>query len=158
MAYQGVDNFEYWMKLTVRGTDRRRVTAIVRKIEKQLGVFTGRLTEEDMGFRCTSYHIFPFDTRTIATVIGNHPRSQYSFSISLEDININPGEGSIIIPTVRVYRWKGTCDDPNRDEFSEIMRKELQALIKPYELIEVLRGIYNEIAQRHGLPLLDRPH
>jgi len=157
MAYPGEDDFEYWTKLTDHGTDRG-VAAIVTEIEKQLGAFTGKLMEEDMGFRCTSYHIFPFDTRTIATVIGDHPRSRYSFSISLEDIDINPGVGSIIIPTVRVYRWKGTCDDPNRDELSEIMRKELQALIKPYELIEVLRGIYNEIAQRQGLPLLDRPH
>jgi len=157
MAYPGEDDFEYWMKLTDRGTDRR-VAAIVTEIEKQLGAFTGRLTEEDMGFRCASYHIFPFDTRTIAAVIGDHPRSQYSFSISLEDIGINPGEGSIIIPAVHVYRWKGTCDDPNRDEFSEITRKELQAVIKISGFMEVLRAIYNEIAQRQGLPLLDRPY
>jgi len=155
VAFLGEDDFEYWMKLTDHGKDRR-VVAIVTEIEKQLEAFTERLTKEDMGFRCTSYHIFPFDTRTIATVIGDHPRSQYSFSISFEDINMNLNVVSINISLVHVYRWKGTCDDPNRDEFSQIMRKELQAEIKPYELIKVLQHIYNEIAERHDLPLLRR--
>jgi len=142
------DEFEYWRRLA--GDNRVRV--IVRRVEAQVGKFAYDL--EDIGFEYTSTHVFPFDKRVIGVVMGEHPKSQYSFTISLEDIDIDPEKGTVYIPVARVYRWSGDPEDPERHGFSEVLRKDLGVEVEPDRIGGLLRDIYNEVAQKHGLPLL----
>jgi len=142
------DDFEYWARLA----GDKRVTRITREIERQVDRFAYDL--EDVGFEYTSTHVFPFDKRTIGVMFGEHPESQYSFTISLEDIEIDPEKGAIRVPVARVYRWRGEPEDPERQDFKEVLRKDLMVEVEPSKIGGLLRDIYNEVAQKHGLPLL----
>jgi len=148
LGYGEEDDFEYWRRLA--GDKRARAT--VREVESRVEEFAHGL--EEIGFGHTSAHIFPFEKRTIGVVFGGHPSSQYSFTISLEGIGIDPKKGTIYVPVARVYRWVGNPEDPERHDFREVLRKGLGVEVEPAKIPELLKGIYNEVAQAHGLPLL----
>jgi len=147
-GYGEEDEFEYWRRLA--GDKRARAT--VGEVEARVEEFAHRL--EEIGFGHTSAHVFPFDKGVIGVVFGNHPRGQYSFTISLEGIGIDPEKGTIYVPVARVYRWVGGPEDPERHGFREVLRKDLGVEVEPAKIPELLKGIYNEVAQKHGLPLL----
>lgn len=122
------------------------------KIDKQLNEFTKML--EKLGFRCASYHIFPFDTETISVIFGGFDKLERSFTISLEDIQIL-NDDNLVVKEISVYSWKGDCDNPDRDDFRiELEIKEKRKInINNNDLLMELEQIYKDLIKRFSLPL-----
>ena len=75
----------------------------MQEVERELETLAKKLKEK--GFKCTEYHIFPFDTKVISVVFGN---DKISFAISLEDIELINND--IYAGTIRIYSWDGKSD------------------------------------------------
>ena len=153
MTEQLKDDFEYWVKLSEK---KDKILGVVTLIEEQLQGFTKSMTEKD--FECVTYHIFPFDTRVISVVMGNHVNNPRSFAISLEDIQILEN-GNLSVPIIRVYSWMGNCDTPDRNDFKIVLEKKLEGndreiKVLNYGLLNVLVQVYDEIAKNFNLPSL----
>ena len=139
------------MKLDER---KDKILEIVNHIEEQLQKFTKIVTER--GFRCSEYHIFPFDTRVISVVMGNYGNNLRSFAISLEDIQFTDLEAHVLkVPIIRVYSWEGNCDSPDRKDFKVLEIKEAREInVSVDGLLVELELIYRYIAEKFCLPLL----
>ena len=149
MAQQPEDD---WIKLDER---KDTMLEIVNHIEEQLQKFTKIVTER--GFKCSNYHIFPFDTRVISVVMGNYDSNPRSFTISLEDIKFADLPSHILyVPTTRVYSWKGDCDSPDRKDFKIVLeaKEERKVNVSTDGLLAELERIYRYVAGRLGLPTL----
>jgi len=149
------DSYEYWIKLQIPYERKDEILEIVNYIEEQLQKFTKIITEK--GFRCSNYHIFPFDTRVISVVMGNYYNNPRSFTISLEDVQFKDvGDRILKVPITRVYSWEGGCDDPDRRDFKIVLEAEevREINISKDGLLVELERIYNYIAMRFDLPPL----
>jgi len=151
VTQQPEDDFEYWMRLKER---KEEISEVVNLTEEQLQRFAKIVAER--GFRCATYHIFPFDTRVISVVIGNYGNNPRSFAISLEDIRFADVGHVLYVPITRVYSWEGECDNPDRKGFKTILETKEERKIDVFAngLLAELERIYHYIAERFNLPPL----
>jgi len=119
--------------------------------------YTGLLRLLQRGFRCATYHIFPFDTRVISVVMGNYDNNPRSYEISLEDIRFADVGHVLYVPITRVYSWEGICDSTDRKSFKTVleeMEEERKIDVFANGLLAELERIYRYIAERFNLPPL----
>jgi len=151
-AQQPGDDIEYWVELDER---KDKISEIVNHIEEQLQEFTKIVAER--GFKCSNYHIFPFDTRAISVVMGNYDNDPRSFTISLEDVQfVDLKDRALNVPILRVYSWDGDCDSLDRKDFKVVLEtKEVRKInVSVNGLSAELESIYRYIAKRFDLPPL----
>ncbi|MEN2975304.1 MAG: hypothetical protein ABDH32_07000 [Candidatus Caldarchaeales archaeon] len=135
------DNFTYWRRLEEEG--KKIIDRIVGIVYEFVGIL------RRIGIPYVEPHFFPFDTRSVSIIFGEHPNmhSRY-FSLSLEDINLNVQKKEVVltIRTVRLSSWIGGRDQmPREGLVTHELDKYRNLSVHLDQLLTKLAEIYNSV-------------